>query len=152
MSKFTDWLASQGQTGILLVRLAMGVILVLAGYQKLFVKGIPGMMDGFGNLGLFWAPLWGVVVPLGEFFGGIGLLLGLLTRWVAIPFILEFLILFVYVRPFLMNSWFTPARLELTLCAMAILLVTNGAGALSLDKLLFKKCLFHYYSELCIIP
>ena len=139
MSKFTDWLASQGQTGILLVRLAMGVILVLAGYQKLFVKGIPGMMDGFEKLGMFWAPLWGVVIPLGEFFGGLAILLGLLTRWVALPFILEFLILFIYVRPFLLNSWFAGARLELTLSVMAILLATHGAGALSLDKLLFKK-------------
>lgn len=139
MTKFTDWLASQGQTGILLIRLTMGVILVIAGYQKLFVRGIPGMMEGFEKLGMFWAPLWGVVIPLGEFFGGLALILGLLTRWVALPFIFEFLILSVYVRPFLLNSSFAGTRLEIALCVMAILLATNGAGALSLDKWLFKK-------------
>ncbi|MCH7479712.1 MAG: DoxX family protein, partial [SAR324 cluster bacterium] len=67
------------------------------------------------------------------------LILGLLTRWVALPFIFEFLILSVYVRPFLLNSSFAGTRLEIALCVMAILLATNGAGALSLDKWLFKK-------------
>ena len=139
MTKFTDWLASQGQTGILLIRLTMGVILVIAGYQKLFVNGISGFTGFLEAKAMFWAPLWGVVIPLGEFFGGLAILLGLLTRWVALPFILEFLILFVYVRPFLLNSSFAGTRLEIALCVMAILLATNGAGALSLDKWLFKK-------------
>ena len=97
------------------------------------------MMDGFEKMGMFWAPLWGVVIPLGEFFGGLALLLGLLTRWVALPFILQFGLLFVYVKPFLLDGWFAGARLDLAICVFAILLATNGAGALSLDKLLFKK-------------
>ena len=97
------------------------------------------MTDGFEKMGLFWAPLWGVVIPLLETFGGLAILLGLLTRWVALPFIVEFGLIFVYVRPVLLNSWFAGARLDLAMCAFAILLATNGAGALSLDKLLFKK-------------
>ena len=105
----------------------------------MFVSGFSGFTGFLEAKAMFWAPLWGVVIPLGEFFGGIAILLGLFTRWVALPFILEFLILFIYVRPFLLNSSFAGNRLELALCVMAILLATNGAGALSLDKWFFKK-------------
>ena len=70
---------------LLLVRLVVGVIFVAHGAQKLFgVFGGPGLEKtvemmapmGFGGI-------LGYLVSVGEFFGGLGLILGILSRFSA---------------------------------------------------------------------
>ena len=65
---------------LLAIRLAVGIIFMAHGTQKLF-----GLFGGHG-LGEFvkqmGVPL-GYLVPIGEFFGGLGLIVGILTRFSA---------------------------------------------------------------------
>ncbi len=58
--------------GLLLIRLAVGAVFVVHGYQKLTMWGmLPSMFEGMG----VWGPL-GYVAALIEFFGGISLIIG----------------------------------------------------------------------------
>lgn len=78
------------------LRLVLGVIFLVHGAQKLFgLFGGPGLtgtgefMASYGlTPGLFWAVVAGVL----EFGGGVALLLGVLTRWVALALAVEMVI------------------------------------------------------------
>jgi putative oxidoreductase len=68
---------------LLLVRIAVGVIFAAHGAQKLF-----GVWDGPGLAAIVAAPPEGMgpigyLVTIGEFFGGLGLVFGFLTRFSA---------------------------------------------------------------------
>lgn len=67
----------------LLLRVASGVLFVMHGvYLKVAVFGMAGTGKFFGSLGL---PEWfGWVVMLYETLGGLALILGFYTRWVAL--------------------------------------------------------------------
>lgn len=65
---------------LLIVRVAVGVIFVAHGAQKLFgAFGGPGLEGVVEQMG---TPL-GYAVTIGEFFGGIGLVIGFLSRFSA---------------------------------------------------------------------
>lgn len=66
----------------LLLRVSMGILFLAHGlYLKVFVFGMAGTVGFFESLGL---PGWfGWVVMLYETIGGLALILGVYTRWVA---------------------------------------------------------------------
>jgi putative oxidoreductase len=73
---------------LLLVRVIVGVIFAAHGAQKLFGvwdgPGLSAMMGPPGpppNPGM--GPVLGLLVTIGEFFGGVGLIVGFLTRFSA---------------------------------------------------------------------
>lgn len=65
---------------LLFLRLFIGVIFMMHGSQKLFGAfggpGLAGMMHQMG-------PVLGILVTIGEFFGGLGMIAGVLTRFSA---------------------------------------------------------------------
>jgi putative oxidoreductase len=66
----------------LLLRLSMGILFILHGlYLKVFVFSMAGTSGFFGSLGLPGWFAW--IVMLYETIGGIALILGVYTRWVA---------------------------------------------------------------------
>ena len=69
--------------GALLQRVSMGLLFILHGlYLKAFVFGMAGAGKYFASLGL---PDWFAwVVVLYETIGGLALILGVYTRWVAV--------------------------------------------------------------------
>jgi len=75
--------AKSAPYGALLLRVSMGVLFLLHGlYLKAFVFGMAGTANYFGSLGL---PAWFAwLVMLYETLGGLALILGIYTRWVAI--------------------------------------------------------------------
>ena len=81
-----------------------------------------------------------VLVAFAEFFGGLFLILGVLTRWTTIVLILEMLVaLFkVHLKNGLLVSKGGYEFVLLILAALVVLWV-NGAGSLSLGKKLFKN-------------
>ena len=70
----------------LVMRLALGAIMIAHGYHKVF-GGFHHHMDMVGSLGL---PRWMAYLSTGtEFFGGIAIVLGLLTRFVSLAIVIE---------------------------------------------------------------
>lgn len=114
-----------------LLRVVSGVALVTHGYGKITdPMGNIAMVEGIGfHPGFFWSPALAVT----EFFGGLLLVLGLLTRPAAAG---AFVILAV-------ASWFHWAHLEqgypgaekaILWAAICLLFVARGGGKLSLDR------------------
>ena len=141
MNQLLTWLDGNKAYAITIARVLTGVILIIAGYHKLFVVGIPGIMDGFAARHLFAAPLLGFLVPLLEFFGGIGILLGLFSRLFSFWVIVQFFLIAVYVKPVLFGVGWGGAgfRIDVVMVVFGILIITNGPGPLSLGRKLFKN-------------
>ena len=71
---------------LLVMRLVLGAIMIAHGYHKVF-GGFHHHMDMVGSLGI---PRWLAYLSAGtEFFGGIGIVLGLFTRFFSLAFAIE---------------------------------------------------------------
>jgi putative oxidoreductase len=71
---------------LLVLRLVLGAIMIAHGYHKVF-GGFHHHMEMVRSLGI---PSWMAYLSTGtEFFGGIGIVLGLFTRFFSLAFIIE---------------------------------------------------------------
>src|SRR3989344_7803034 len=66
----------------LALRLVLAAVFIVHGYPKLF-KDFQGTSGFLANLGFKPGAFWAVVLGVSEFFGGIALLLGVVSRIVA---------------------------------------------------------------------
>jgi putative oxidoreductase len=129
-----------------LLRVVLGLVFFAHGAQKMF-----GWFGGFGFSGTmgFFTGTVHIAAPLAflaiaaEFFGGLGLILGLLTRIAAFGIAVNMLVAIATVHSafgFFMN-WSGTQRGEgfeyhLLVLAMTAFLMIRGAGAYSLDRAL----------------
>jgi putative oxidoreductase len=129
----------QIDTALAVLRIVLGVTFILHGGQKLFVFGFSGVSGAFAQMGIPAPGVLGPFVALVEFFGGIAILLGLLTRLAALGVGATMVVAILTVH--LKNGFFAPTGVEfpLALLASAIALVITGAGAFSLDALIGKR-------------
>lgn len=128
----------------LILRIVLGVIFVAHGYPKLFkepgLKGVSGFLQTLKvPAPLFFAYVVGIV----EFFGGILVIIGLLTRPAVILIAINMLVAMWtlkfktgLVSKVMEGGWVGGYELDLALFAMAIALAVLGAGAFSIDRLL----------------
>jgi putative oxidoreductase len=122
-----------------IVRVATAVIFIAHGWQKVFQFGIAGVTQGFTQMGI---PLPGISAPLVaglELVGGTLLLVGLLTRPIALLLAIDMLGAMFLVH--FKNGFFLPNGFEFTfiLLATSLALVLAGAGAYSLDALIANR-------------
>ncbi|MBS3182312.1 MULTISPECIES: DoxX family protein [Leucobacter] len=125
--------------GLLIIRLALGAVFLMHGAQKLFEFTIPGTVESFGAMG---APLPEITAPLVavlEFAGGILLILGLLTRLVALLLAIDMVVALVLVHA-AAGFWVAEGGYEFVavLGAAALGIALTGAGSLSLDRPLLR--------------
>ena|SRR5437868_6443845 len=121
--------------GLLALRLVLGIIMVAHGYPKIF-GGIHGHMQMVGSLGL---PPWLGYFSAGtEFFGGVLLMVGLLTRIVSIAFVIEMLVAIAKVHWKAGLTGQGGYQFPLACGVIAFALIFLGAGPLSLDWLLLR--------------
>lgn len=125
--------------GLTILRAITGLIFVAHGGQKLFVYGLDGVAAGFGQMGVPLAAIFGPLVAVLEFFGGIALIAGLTTRLVSVGLAITMLGAMVLVH--LAGGFFMPTGIEFTLSLFgsALLLALTGAGSYSLDAVLARR-------------
>ena len=113
------------------------------GAQKLFgwfggygLKGTGGFFESSLGMspGVFWAALAGG----GEFFGGLLILFGFLTRFGALNIAITMLVGIISAHS---GAFFAPSGMEypLALLGMATALMVSGGGKLSIDGALTEK-------------
>jgi putative oxidoreductase len=139
MSLFSSPSKRQIDFGLALLRTIVGVIFVAHGGQKLFVFGFDGVAGAFGQMGIPMAGIIGPFVALVEFFGGLALITGLLTRLASLGLLSTMIVAIFTVH--LEKGFFAPAGIEfpLSLVGATALLVLTGAGSMSIDALLGKR-------------
>ena len=135
-----DWIET-------LIRITLGVVFFAHGAQKLLGwYGGAGLKDTMRTMHQFL----GLPVPMvflavaTEFFGGAGLMVGLLSRVAAlgIGVIMVVAIFMVHGRYGLFLNWFGDRKghgieYHLLAIALAAVIIVRGSGALSLDRLLY---------------
>jgi len=128
----------------LALRLSAGIIFAAYGAQKLFGWfggfGLEGTGQWMASIGLEPGYLMALAAGSAEFFGGIFLILGLLTRPAGIA--LAFTMLVAIVTVHLPNGLFMANNgyaFGLALLAISASLGVSGAGRFSLDNLIARK-------------
>ena len=125
--------------GIAILRVISGVVFTAHGYQKLFIYGMAGVQGAFTKMGAPMPTVTGPLVALLEFFGGIALIIGLLTRLVALGLAIDMLGAILIVH--LAGGFFLPAGYEfaLMLLTASLTLVFAGSGSASVDSIIAAK-------------
>ena len=126
--------------GFLILRVVVGIVFAMHGWQKLTVMGFGGVGGFFGMLGIPFPELAAIVVTLVELVGGIALILGIGTRIAGALLAADMLVAMLLVHwpnGFFMDT--NGIELTLTLAANALFFALAGPGALSLDAQLWSK-------------
>lgn len=117
----------------LVLRLALGVILIRHGWPKLKSESLKNFSGWLGSMGFPLPMFCAVIVAVVEFFGGIALILGLLTFWVALLIVIEFLVILLIVNR---TKPFAEKEFDMLILAVALVLMFLGSGYYSLETLL----------------
>ena len=140
-------MGTSNDVALTILRLVLGVVFLAHGAQKML-----GWFGGYGfhaTMGFFThmgmpAPVAFLVICT-EFFGGLGLIVGLLTRIAALGIGVEMIgaIFMVHLQNGFFMNWFGTQKGEgfeyhLLVIAMSAALLLRGAGAFSLDRGLSK--------------
>jgi putative oxidoreductase len=127
-----------------IMRVVLGIVFFAHGAQKML-----GWYGGYGFSGTmgFFTKTLGIPTPLAflaicaEFFGGLGLILGLLSRIAALGIGVNMLVaIAMFHRHFgFFANWFGNQKGEgyefhLLVLAIVLAIIVRGAGALSLDR------------------
>jgi putative oxidoreductase len=132
LSKLQPWT-------LMLLRVVLGAAMLIHGWEKLIpsgglhrdhpLAGIESFNHFIVTLGM---PYWlGYVSVATEFLGGILLVLGFLTRFVALLVVINMAVALVKVN---IHHGYGGSEYTLALIAMALLLVTAGSGAMAIDR------------------
>jgi putative oxidoreductase len=119
--------------GLLVLRLALGAVMIAHGYQKIF-GGMPQFMQMLQHMGI---PAWMAYLTVAaEFGGGILLVAGFLTRIAAIAIFLDMAVAISKVHLqhglFSKNGGF---EFPMVCGAIAFSLIWSGAGPIAMDWL-----------------
>ncbi|WP_426416437.1 DoxX family protein [Aestuariirhabdus sp. LZHN29] len=134
-------LSSNAGIAALILRIPVGIILIAHGAQKLFGAfggyGLEGTGQWMASIGLEPGYLMALMAGSAEFFGGIALLVGLLTRPAALVCAVTMVVAILAVHIgnglFLSNGGY---EFGLALLAATASLAFSGAGSHSIDGLL----------------
>ncbi|MDE0492120.1 MULTISPECIES: DoxX family protein [Psychrobacter] len=140
-SFFNKLLATHAGYAALVLRVPVGLILMAHGAQKLFGwfggNGLAGTAGWLASIGIEPGYLMAILAGGSEFFGGLALIIGLLTRPAALATAFTMLVAIFSVHIsnglFMSNNGYEYA---LTLMVATLALMIQGGGHLSVDKLL----------------
>ena len=130
---------------ITIIRVILGIVFFAHGAQKaLGLFGGPGFSSTLGFFQQIGLPAWLAVFAIAaEFLGGLGLLVGFLTRIAALGIIVNMVVAILMVHSrvgFFMNwSGKQPGEgyeFHLLAIALGLAILIKGAGAFSVDRIL----------------
>jgi len=136
-SPFSDW-------GLLILRIAMGIIFLVHGWPKLNpngpMKGPAGFAGFLKQMGVPLPMFFAWVVALMETVGAVLLILGLGTRILAVGFAIGMLVAILVAKIRFMKVGFmaqqaTGWEFDFALLAAALALLFTGAGSIALDPI-----------------
>jgi putative oxidoreductase len=125
--------------GLLLIRLALGLVFAMHGWMKLTVFGLAGTAGFLGELGVPFPNANAVALIAVELIGGLLMAAGAGTRVVGAMLAFSMLVATLAVHG--ANGFFLPSGYEftLTLTLVTLAIVITGAGRYSLDARLFHR-------------
>ena len=137
-------LESKAGYAALILRVPVGLILAAHGAQKLFGwfggNGLAGTAGWLSSIGIEPGYLMAILAGGAEFFGGLALVLGLLTRPATL--VAAFTMLVAIFSVHIGNGLFADNggyEYALTLMVALVSLAIQGGGYLSIDKVLSEK-------------
>jgi len=144
MSKLNSILATNNSFSQLALRLPLGIIFAAHGAQKLFGwfggYGLEGTGQWMASIGLEPGVLMAALSGSAEFFGGVALILGLLTRPAALVLAVTMLVAIFSVHIsnglFMSNNGY---EFGLALLAGTVSLLISGGGRASVDAAIAKS-------------
>jgi len=143
---FRKLISTSGDYAVTAARLILGVVFFVHGAQKML-----GWFGGYGFTGTmgFFTQMMHIPAPLAllaicaEFFGGLGLLVGLLGRVAAFGITMNMLVAIftVHIHNGFFANWTGQQKGEgfeyhLLAIALALVVMIKGSGALSVDRAL----------------
>lgn len=141
--------ATENSAAVAILRVVLGIVFFAHGAQKMLGwfggGGFSGTMGFFTN-NLHIPAVFAFLAIAAEFFGGLGLIVGLLTRIAAFGIAVNMVVAILTVHlhfGFFMN-WMGAQKGEgfeyhLLVLAMTLLLMIKGGGAASLDRAISRR-------------
>jgi len=121
--------------GLVAMRIALGTVMIAHGYPK--VTGIHGVEKMLAGMGI---PAWMAYLTAGaEFFGGILIIIGLLTRPAAAALLIDMIVAIAKVH---WKNGLTGQgnyQLPMALAALSLALIFFGAGPIALDAVIGRE-------------
>jgi putative oxidoreductase len=132
-----SWLDRFQGLGALIMRVVLGVIMVAHGYTKVIPSG--SLYTFAHTVTRMHLPVWlGYVAAFTEFFGGMLLIVGLLTRIAALMTAIDMAVAIIKVHLHGGILGQNSFALPLSLFAISLMLVFTGCGWLGLDDFIGK--------------
>ncbi|EKO3677428.1 DoxX family protein [Vibrio metschnikovii] len=143
-SLITKLVESKSGYSTLALRIPIGIIFMAHGAQKLFGwfggYGLEGTGQWMASIGLGPGMLMAFLAGSGEFFGGLAILLGILTRPAAAVLSVTMLVAIFAVHfehgLFMSNGGY---EFALALLAASVSLMMSGSGKLSIDQIISQR-------------
>ncbi|EEX36361.1 DoxX family protein [Vibrio metschnikovii] len=143
-SLITKLVESKSGYSTLALRIPIGIVFMAHGAQKLFGwfggYGLEGTGQWMASIGLGPGMLMAFLAGSGEFFGGLAILLGILTRPAAAVLSVTMLVAIFAVHfehgLFMSNGGY---EFALALLAASVSLMMSGAGKLSIDQIISQR-------------
>ena len=121
---------------ITVVRVIMGFVVMITGYEKL-MAGINRVAATMMKNQIPFPRVMASYITALELIGGVLLLIGLGGRWLGLLYVGEFVVVSFYVLVPI-RGWMD-ARLPIMLLAGALMLVVAGSGKASMDRVLRRR-------------
>lgn len=131
---------SNASWGPTVLRVVVGIVFAMHGWQKLFGFKIPGVTGMLTSLGFPLPGFFAVVLTLVELLGGIALILGVATRAAAVLLAIDMAVAVLKVH--LPHGFFAQGggfEYPLSLLAASVCLALMGPGAASIDNAMAAK-------------
>lgn len=126
--------------GLTVLRVVIGIVFLMHGWQKMFGFRIPGVVGMMTAMGFPLPSVSAVLITMVELLGGIALILGVGTRVAAA--LLAFSMFVAIVKVHLPHGFFAQGggyEYPLSLMAACVCLALAGAGAASVEGALATK-------------